>query len=56
MTLTEAIENLKYLTRFYSGDLLKSLKLAIEAVREVEKARFGDPALDGELLKGEIKE
>ena len=31
-------------------------KLGIEALKEVQKARSGDPALDGELLPGETEE
>jgi len=30
--------------------------LGIEALKEVKKAREGDPALDGELLQGETEE
>ena len=31
-------------------------KLSFEALKEVKKARAGDPALDGELLPGETEE
>ena len=33
-----------------------ALNLGIEALREVKKARFGGPTLDGELLPGETEE
>lgn len=37
-------------------DYADAVKLGIEALKEVKKARYGDPALDGELLPGEDSE
>lgn len=37
-------------------DTKDSIKLGIKALKEVKKARYGNPALDGELLPGETKE
>lgn len=37
-------------------DLSEAQQLGIEAIKEVIKARYGDPALDGELLHGETEE
>ncbi|MBA7707089.1 hypothetical protein ES703_115954 [subsurface metagenome] len=34
----------------------EALDLGLEALREVKKARQGDPALDGELLPNETEE
>jgi hypothetical protein len=57
MKLTQAIEILEswqaggFATRI--DDMNPALKLGIEALKEVKKARSGDPALDGELLPGE---
>jgi len=39
-----------------TSDERDAAKLGIEALREVKKARYGDPALDGELLRGETEE
>ena len=34
-------------------DYRDALLLGVEALKEVQRARLGDPALDGELLPGE---
>lgn len=36
-------------------DVFNALKLGIEAMKEVTRARLGNPALDGELLPGEAE-
>ncbi|MBA7589162.1 hypothetical protein ES708_31239 [subsurface metagenome] len=60
MTIDKAIENLYHLKVHTYGarevEAQQALKLGIEALIEVRKARYGDPALDGELLPGETKE
>jgi len=37
----------------WDSPLGRAYKLSFEALKEVKKARYGDPALDGELLPGE---
>lgn len=59
MTIDEAIKRLtsqKHRCWDYNEeeDALAD-QLGIEALKEVRKARYGDPALDGELLPGETK-
>jgi len=57
MTIDEAIKRLQGELRFAEKtgrlELYDALSLSIEALKEVKKARQGDPALDGELLPGE---
>lgn len=59
MTIEEAIKILENPpATFYSNyypDFPDAIELGIEALREVERARKGDPALDGELLMGETE-
>jgi len=60
MTIDEAIEiKEKYIQKEYNRWLPPEFReadnLSIEALKEVEKARYGDPALDGELLPGETE-
>ncbi len=38
------------------NDFAQAASLGIEALKEVKKARYGDPALDGELLPGETED
>lgn len=60
MKLEKAIDRNKEL----KGELLRegrlekanAVQLGIEAMKEVKRARNGDPALDGELLPGETKD
>uniref|UniRef100_A0A6M3M2D8 Uncharacterized protein n=1 Tax=viral metagenome TaxID=1070528 RepID=A0A6M3M2D8_9ZZZZ len=60
MKLSKVIEilndNFQPPTRLPSSDLRDAIQVSIEAVKEVIKARYGDPALDGELLPGETPE
>lgn len=60
MTIDKAIEILEDILECgeYEGDPYDSVavKLGIEALKEVKKVRYGDPALDGELLLGETEE
>jgi hypothetical protein len=60
MTIDEAIKMLKRQQNFRDTpeaiDIDDAIKLGIEALKEVKKARWGDPALDGELLRGETEE
>ncbi len=57
LTIDEAIKELTnnvILEKTYcSLDFIAAFKLGIEALKEVKKARYGDPALDGDLLPGE---
>ena len=60
MKIDEAIEILE-LNALEEGSYLPpryitALKIGIEALKECIKARYGDPALDGELLPGETDE
>ena len=59
MRLDKAIEILELYEHAASsiprGDFLVALHLGIEALKEVLKARSGDPALDGELLPWETE-
>jgi len=59
MKLGKAIEILKDIknTRVYLGepDDSEAVQLGIEALKEVTRARYGDPALDGELLPSETE-
>jgi len=60
MTIDEAIELLEYLKqaaeKLKIGRSIDATQLGIEALKECKKARYGDPALDGELLPGETEE
>ena len=60
MKAKKAIELLTYSsehdTILLSQDDKDALKLGIEALKEVIRARDGDPALDGELLPGETED
>lgn len=60
MKLEKAIEILNQdLTWTYPAkfnDLQDAMKLGSEALKEVKRARKGDPALDGELLPSETEE
>jgi len=60
MTIEETIklqaELVKLLPEVGFNKYIRSTKLGIEALKEVMRARAGDPALDGELLPGETEE
>lgn len=60
MTIDEAInENAYHLKSLKAGrddKLFQAVRLGIEALKEVQYARQGSPALDGELLPGETEE
>jgi hypothetical protein len=60
MTIDEAIRNLRDVASEEDSPLVleerEAIRLGIEALKEVKKAREGDPALDGELLPGETGE
>lgn len=59
MTIDKAIKilegNIEGNADWWETQLGKSIRLGIEALKEVKKARYGDPALDGELLPGETE-
>ena len=60
MNIENAIEilesELRYARNLYSMHGDDAIKLGIEAMKEVKRARSGDPALDGDLLPGETEE
>ena len=60
MTLDEAIEEHEYIVNKYKlrrgPRSIEAIRLGIEALKEVERARGGNPALDSELLPGETNE
>ena len=60
MTIDEAVKTLCDPTyqdlTLHDPKFEAACNLGSEALKEVQKARSGDPALDGELLPGETKE
>lgn len=60
MNIDKAIDilsvDITYTYPVHFKELQNAIRLGIEALKEVKDARYGNPALDGELLPGETED